>query len=151
MPAAEGILTHDHRDLDALAQDAFTAFSRADAVTAHTALDKLWMRLAVHIRAEHKALFPALVTAPEGIQVLIQRLRVEHDVFMTTLARILTELRRPSADLPALAATFSEMHDLLRAHNELEEAKVYHLAGAAPDLAIRIAGELAFLPERYGK
>lgn len=151
MPAPEVILTHDHRELDALAQDSFTAFSRVDAVTAHTALDKLWMRLAVHIRAEHKALFPALVTAPEEIQVLIQRLRVEHDVFMTTLARILTELRRPAADLPALAATFSEMHDLLRAHNELEEAKVYPLAGAAPDLAIRIAGELAFLPERYGK
>ncbi len=149
MPDTEHILAHDHRDLDALAAEAFAAFGRADAAGTHLALDRLWMRLAVHIRAEHKVLFPALADAPNEIQALIQNLRGEHDVFMATLARVLPGLLPPDPDLPSLAAVFSEMHDRLLTHNALEEAKIYPLAGA--DLAARITQELAFLPERYGK
>ncbi len=151
MPTAEARLASDHRELDALAEEAFAAFARSDSDATHSALDRLWMRLAVHIRAEHKVLFPALAAAPERIQSLIQKLRMDHDVFMATLARILLDLRKPEADLPNLAAAFTEMHDLLQTHNGLEETQVYPLATQAPDLLPRIAAELAFLPERYGK
>ena len=150
MPPAEALLAHDHRELDALAQAAFTAFAQPDAAAAHTALDRLWMRLAVHIRAEHKVLFPALTSSLPDLQTLIQDLRVDHDVFMAMLARLLQDLRKPAPNLPALTATFTEMHDRLQAHNRHEEAEVYHHAGDDPGLTARLKAELAFLPERYG-
>lgn len=149
MPSAEARLASDHRDLDALAEEAFAAFARADGAAIHGALDRLWMRLAVHIRAEHKVLFPALAAAPDDIQAILQDLRADHDVFMATLARLLQDLRKPGANHPLLAAAFAEMHGLLQRHNHLEETRIYPLAGE--ELVPRIAKELAFLPERYGK
>lgn len=151
MPDAESLLARDHRELDAFSTEAFAAFTRGDAAAAHVALDRLWMRLAVHIRAEHKVLFPALGGAPPEIQALIQELKGEHDVFMTALARFLQDLRKPEADLPPIAAAFTDMHDLLQAHNHREEIQVYPIAGAADGLTIRINQELTFLPERYRK
>lgn len=139
----------DHREIDALFEGAFGALTRSDAAAAQAAMDRAWMRLAVHIRAEHKVLFPAVLAGHPELTDLVQGLREDHDAFMETLARLLGELRTPGADFAAITAAFSRVDKRLQSHNELEETQVYPLAGEDPALAPRLAAELAFLPERY--
>lgn len=109
------------------------------------------MRLAVHIRAEHKVLFPPLAGMP-GLQARLAGLREDHDHFMTALAGAVNALAaRPPDPVPAREA-LPELRARLEAHNALEEAEVYPLvaqlpAGAALLLAVR--RELAALPVRY--
>lgn len=144
------ILARDHRDIDTLFSETFSALARSDAAAAHFAMDRAWMRLAVHIRAEHKALFPAVLADHPELAGLIQTLRADHDFFMETLARLLGQLREPDVDLAAIAAAFTRVDERLQAHNRLEESEVYPLAGGDPALDERLSAELAFLPERYG-
>ena len=144
------LLARDHRDIDTLFSETVGALARADAAASHFAMDRAWMRLAVHIRAEHKALFPTVLAEHPELASLIQTLRADHDFFMETLARLLGQLRAPDADLAALAVAFAEVDERLQVHNQLEEAEVYPLAGGDPALAARLSAELAFLPERYG-
>lgn len=145
------LLARDHRDIDTLSGETFSALARSDAAAAHFAMDRAWMRLAVHIRAEHKALFPAILADHPELADLIQALRADHDFFMETLARLLGQLRAPHADLAAIATAFAEVDERLQTHNRIEEAEVYPLAGGDPALDERLSAELAFLPERYGK
>jgi hemerythrin superfamily protein len=139
----------DHREIDGLFETVFGALARSDAAAAHEAMDRAWMRLAVHIRAEHKVLFPALLPGHPGLADLIQELRADHDVFMETLARLLGDLRKPGADCAAIAASFGGVDKRLQTHNEREETQVYPLAEEDAGLATHLAAELAFLPDRY--
>lgn len=138
----------DHREIDALFEEAFEALARADAEAAHLAIDRAWMRLAVHIRAEHKVLFPAL---PEqaGLAELILELRADHDVFMETLARLLMALRKPGVDFASITTSLSQVDVLLQAHNDREETRIYPCTEDFPCLLPRLSAELAFLPDRY--
>lgn len=146
---AEARLAGDHRALDALLAEGFEALGAEDAARAHRALDRLWMRLAVHIRAEHKALFPAVLAARPDLAAPLARLRADHDVFMETLARLLPRLKAPAPDFVALRTGLGDLEARLADHNALEEAAIYPAAPQDGALDPAVAQELAFLPERY--
>src|SRR5205823_10951939 len=115
-------------------------------------LDLVWARLAVHIRAEHLRLFPAIISAlaqpannqhdaPTGaeVQQIIARLRGDHDFFMRELAgamRTMRELKSApdikfaGARLRGVAQTVLVLRERLAQHNKLEEERVYRWAGA---------------------
>src|ERR1044072_5042640 len=60
---ATDILVNDHAEVDALLRGLWDAFEDGEAEEVLAKLDYLWARLAVHIRAEHLHLFPALLAA----------------------------------------------------------------------------------------
>ncbi len=112
------------------------------------------MRLAVHIRAEHKALFPALAGKPD-LQACLSSLREDHDAFMAALARAVNALGAQPPDPAGARALLAGVLPRLAAHNRREEAEVYPLAdGLAGEmreaLLLAIRRELAALPARYG-
>ncbi|MBS1766440.1 MAG: hemerythrin domain-containing protein [Acidobacteria bacterium] len=148
MPA-ETRLASDHRAIDALLANAFAALESERAEEAHEALDRAWMRLAVHIRAEHKALFPVLLAERPELESAIAELKVEHDVFMAGMARLLPRLKSPAPDFHSIHAELRALDARLQDHNRREEAHIYPNAEESADLDARIAAELAFLPERY--
>lgn len=59
-------LARDHGELDLLFAELRVAFEAGDIREIHLRLDLFWARLAVHIRAEHLQLFPAIVRALRG-------------------------------------------------------------------------------------
>ena len=59
------LLVDDHAEVDALFRDLWRDFDGGGARGVFEKLDYLWARLAVHIRAEHLHLFPALLAASE--------------------------------------------------------------------------------------
>ncbi|HET8714462.1 MAG TPA: hemerythrin domain-containing protein [Holophagaceae bacterium] len=146
---AEARLAADHQALDGLLAEGVVALESKDAARAHRALDRLWMRLAVHIRAEHKALFPAVLAARPDLAGSLARLRADHDVFMETLARLLPRLNVEAPDFAALRTGLGALAAHLADHNALEEAAVYPAALRDGVLDWAVAQELAFLPERY--
>lgn len=122
-----------------------------DAAAAHRALDLAWARLAVHIRAEHKVLFPALAEVPELSEGLAL-LRKDHDAFMTALAGAVQGLAAPAPDVAFAAAALAQMTPRLAAHNALEEADLYPKADVLPmraRLLQEVQRELAALPPRF--
>lgn len=147
---AEARLGADHRALDGLLAEGSDALEAEDAARAHRALDRLWMRLAVHIRAEHKALFPSVLSARPDLAPALARLRADHDLFMETLARILRSLKDQAPDFARLRSGLGAFESRLGDHNHLEEAAVYPAASQDGALDTALAQELAFLPERYG-
>ncbi|HEX6045334.1 MAG TPA: hemerythrin domain-containing protein, partial [Pyrinomonadaceae bacterium] len=56
-------LADDHEDLHQLLEQLKKALHETDAGVPRGALDLFWARLAVHIRAEHLRLFPAVLSA----------------------------------------------------------------------------------------
>ena len=60
------VLVDDHAEVDELLRGVMLAFDGGDVREVYPKLDYLWARLAVHIRAEHLHLFPALLSAAEG-------------------------------------------------------------------------------------
>lgn len=148
MPA-EARLASDHRAIDAILAGAFAALEAGDPAPSHRALDRAWMRLAVHIRAEHKALFPHLLVTRPDLAESLTTLRIEHDAFMAGMARLLQRLHVASPDLAAVLAALRELDGLLQSHNRREEEVIYPGAGEDPDLDARVALELSALPERH--
>src|SRR6185436_16515338 len=133
--------------------------------------------LAVHIRAEHLHLFPAVInrlgkgtldkagalSLKEG-QTVVERLRAEHDFFMSELAgsiKILRELENATdrekieVGLNAVHDTVLEVEKRLAIHNEFEEILIYRWATLIlneqeqVDLAKRLNAELANYPPRF--
>ena len=148
------LLAGDHRDIDSRFEAAQTAVEGRLQGQALQALDWIWMRLAVHIRAEHKVLFPALAEAQPDLAAALQALREDHDFFMATLAGTVNALKGPRVDWAAVASAVEAVRSRLDAHNALEEATIYPLADRLPDgqrrkLAAEAARELADLPSRY--
>jgi hypothetical protein len=101
------ILVDDHAEVDALLRGVLLALDGGDAREVFSKLDYLWARLAVHIRAEHLHLFPALLSAasvkgagcvsgtptPRVVADSVEGLREDHDFFMRELAEAVNGAR----------------------------------------------------------
>ena len=173
----EVLLADDHASLDARLDELCAALACADAARSFELLDLVWARLAVHIRAEHVRLFPAVVSAlaqPANnqhnaptcaeAQQIIARLRRDHDFFMRELAgamRTMRELKSApdtkiaGAHLRGVSQTVLGLRERLAQHNELEEERVYRWAGALlsadeqAQLIVSLRRELENLPPRF--
>lgn len=172
-----GALAKDHADLSTL----FARFNRfledGDLRRAFELLDYFWARLAVHIRAEHHQLFPALLELPASAfhgkreipsakkrDEVLEVLREDHDFFMDELTWAVKALKRLSFSpgMPEEAEIIDEIRTRVAAvtarlapHNQLEEEAVYLWPGRMLDeaertkLAQAIASELQDLPPRF--
>ena len=171
-------LSNDHAELGKLLGKFFDALEAGDITQSHSRLDLFWARLAMHIRAEHLHLFPAILralnethaknsgTTPSKSQAVnaIEQLRSDHDFFMHELGRAMATMRelvasrdRPATvrDLEQVKARIVAVAERLATHNTLEESEVYLWAtslltsGARSDLAMLIHTELNNLPPRF--
>lgn len=168
------ILVDDHADVDALFLGLTDAFGRGDSREILVKLDYVWARLAMHIRAEHLHLFPALLAAVEGppppgaptagqVQASVERLREDHDFFMRQLAEAVNGARTLAAEGgPADAGLLRSVRDIVLAvagrlaeHNRVEEEQVYIWPGvllgeeALEGLRERMRREIENLPPRF--
>ena len=160
-------LSDDHDAVSEVLEELLAALENKDVQASHSRLDLLWARLAVHIRAEHLHLFPA-VTESESSEAhaMVKNLRADHDFFMHELARaigILRELPRTivTADnetkLAAVAETVRQVAERLATHNEIEENEIYRWSSTVLsesqqlELLARINAELENRPSRFSK
>jgi hypothetical protein len=170
-------LADDHVALDEVLSQLQTGLNSGDVAGSHSQLDLFWARLAVHIRAEHLHLFPAVIhglsctsveqafslTLSEA-QTSVERLRADHYFFMHELAHAIGILRdllkatdRHAVDdgMRTVRDAVLEIEKRLVLHNELEENKIYRWATAIlneqeqTDLATQITAELANPPSRF--
>ncbi|HEX5705791.1 MAG TPA: hemerythrin domain-containing protein [Pyrinomonadaceae bacterium] len=175
----DDLLTDDHAEVDALFRELASAFDRGDARVVFERLDYLWARLAVHIRAEHLHLFPALLAASakrglvrtndapsaDEVRAAVERLREDHDFFMRELAAAVNAARELAAqDVPTererlmqIKGRASAVAARLVEHNRTEERKVYPWPEALLDgseLEAMRAGmrrEIEDLPPRFSE
>jgi len=176
-PAASDQLIEDHVALDKILKELKAALVRRDVIAGHAKLDLFWARLAVHIRAEHLHLFPAVlrhlesvkgecVSAPDlsAAQSLIARLVADHDYFMVGLARLMKTMRELlkvseteiiNEQVGYVSDMVDEIEQRLIDHNELEEGQVYRWVTTMlrpahqEDLVRQIIGELEKRPPRF--
>jgi hemerythrin superfamily protein len=149
-------LTADHGEIEGLFRDAQMALERDLQAEAHTVVDRIWMRLAVHIRAEHKVVFPALVEVRPDLQSALQALHEDHDYFMGALAGAVKAMTGPSPEVASIKATLKAVQLRLGSHNAIEEETIYPAVGLLPrEQRVQVLGdvsrELAFLPKRHGQ
>lgn len=161
------IMEADHAELDRMLAELIDEISgpNPDLVEAYHKLDLFWARLAVHIRAEHLVLFPAVLLAavdlgPDGDRVveLLDTLRRDHDFFMKELARAVKAMRLVP-DFGNEAETFDVIRHLitevsrrLEKHNSAEEEIIYPLAenrSSPQPIRERVMKELQNLPARF--
>ncbi len=149
------LLADDHTELDALLDDVFAALDARDAHRAFQKLDLFWARLAMHIRAEHLLLFPAILGAIEkqetaaenysppslqAAQDAVNELREDHEFFMHELSdaikrlRGLLENRQTESEIvgqiSSVRETVAAVSRRLEKHNEREESEIYEWADA---------------------
>ena len=146
---AKELLAEDHAALDKLLKTLLVALDEDEASTIFQRLDLFWARLAMHIRAEHLHLFPAILNRLENpalqtnesspaaeIRESIAQLRADHDFFMHELAaaiktvRILKDTGHSEADshlLDEVRTGIAAISKRLESHNEVEEELVYLL------------------------
>src|ERR1051325_2506367 len=86
-------LSDDHDAVSEVLKQLLTALDNNDVATSFSRLDLLWARLAVHIRAEHLHLFPAVTKHLRESHAIVENLRTDHDFFMRELARAIAILR----------------------------------------------------------
>lgn len=159
-------LSDDHRAVSEVLQQLLTALDNGEVQTSYAKLDLLWARLAVHIRAEHLHLFPAIEAKVSEAQPEIDGLRADHDFFMRELAAaiaILRELPRTIvrasdvARFAAVAGTVREIEKRLATHDEIEEHQIYRWSSIIltqpeqSDLLARINAELENRPSRFSE
>ena len=150
-------LSNDHRGVNEVLKQLLTALQNQDVGTSYTKLDLFWARLAVHIRAEHLHLFPAVIGRLPKAQSVVEKLRADHDFFMTELARAVNTLREhpTSLELNSVLDVVVEVEKRLANHNEIEENQIYRWASTILtepeqiDLAARINAELENRPSRF--
>ena len=157
-------LSDDHHAVNEVMKQLLVALDNNDVQTSYSKLDLLWARLAVHIRAEHLHLFPAVTSRlTTETQALIENLRTDHDFFMRELARAIAILRElllqktnsPEAKLAAVAQAVREVEKRLATHNEIEESEIYRWPSIMlteqeqSDLLARINAELENRPPRF--
>lgn len=172
------LLASDHSEIDEIISQLFAAFERGVAENIFEKLDLFWARLAMHIRAEHLRLFPAILTASqmqtsENKQIMsyakarstIEQLHYDHDFFMKELGLAIKQLRvvcenssqNNSAQLSEIRDKVSAVCHRLEKHNELEESQVYLWANSLLNpteyavLNQQIKKELDNLPPRFQK
>lgn len=166
MSQARERLSDDHSAVHEVLQQLVAALDNKDIQTSYSKLDLLWARLAVHIRAEHLHLFPAVINRsldgagpdPGEAQATIEILRTDHDFFMRELARAIGILRESANDeskLAAVTGTVREIEKRLATHNEIEENQIYRWSSSILtepeqlDLLARIDAELENRPPRF--
>lgn len=172
--ALESLLEDDHRSLGALLDEFDQKLSTRDISRAFELLDFIWARLAVHIRAEHLQLFPALTKGSAGsladkeglptierAQTVLTTLRADHDFFMKELARAIETMRDMKqketslAEIDLLRQRMAIVRERLDNHNRLEEEQVYVWPSlmlddeTATQLFERLRHELENLPPRF--
>jgi Hemerythrin HHE cation binding domain len=110
---ARQLLSDDHEAVYEVLQQLVTALNKKDVQTSHAKLDLLWARLAVHIRAEHLHLFPAIASKSSEAQSIIDKLRADHDFFMRKLAQAIGVLRELPTNLDNASddATWASVSD----------------------------------------
>lgn len=173
------LLVDDHAEVAALFRDLWREFDGGDARGVFERLDYLWARLAVHIRAEHLHLFPAVLAAsemrlreeaddaptPAQVRLAVERLREEHDFFMRELAGAVNAARELAAQegspdrerLLQIRARASAVADRLVEHNRVEEQQVYLwpdalIARAELDnISAGVRREIENLPPRFSE
>jgi hypothetical protein len=149
-------LSDDHDAVSEILEQLLTALDHKDVQTSYSRLDLLWARLAVHIRAEHLHLFPAIASKLPEVQPMIDRLRVDHDFFMRELARAIGILRT-DAKLDAVRDAVLEIETRLATHNEIEEREIYRWSSTMLtepeqlELFARINAELENRPPRFSE
>ena len=165
---AERLLAADHAELDQLLRSLFIAFKKRDIEAIVLRLDLFWARLAMHVRAEHKHLFPSIIEsvgtghAANQLQQSIIALREDHDFFMHELAAAIALARHLQdtktdlgKELIGLRRVILNVRRRLEKHNDLEESIVYpatqKLLGLEQQslLAGEIRRELSVLPKRF--
>jgi len=157
MLQAQQRLSDDHQAVGEVLMQLRTALKTKDVELSYSKLDLLWARLAVHIRAEHLHLFPAVTTRFTEAQEVVEKLRADHDFFMTELARAVNTLRESpdEASLNSVLDVVLEVEKRLAKHNEIEENQIYRLASSMltepeqAELATRINVELKHRPSRF--
>ncbi|HXG83950.1 MAG TPA: hemerythrin domain-containing protein [Pyrinomonadaceae bacterium] len=172
------LLADDHSEIDDLISEALAALDSEDVELSYKKLDLFWARLAMHIRAEHLHLFPAIRGAFEPkkqtkercapsfeiAQSIIAKLHDDHDFFMRELISVIKQIRvlcenkeKLSNGLFRVRKTISAVSHRLKAHNELEESEVYRwvdtLLSPSERAALneRMQKEIDNLPPRFGK
>ena len=165
-------LLHDHAELANLLDRLTIALKAHDVVQTHFSLDRFWARLAMHIRAEHLHLFPAISRAASGSDALppnehentIAQLREDHDFFMRELSQAIAITRnlltnaegRIATELEEVNKRIAAVSTRLVKHNHIEETGIYlwssTLLSEAErwELASQVQRELENLPPRFG-
>jgi len=171
-------LMHDHAELGDLLNQVSAALEANDTMRTHTALDMFWARLAMHIRAEHLHLFPAILRSasrsrsdggdqtlpPEEPENTIAELRDDHDFFMRELSQgiaitrsLLTNAEANTAEpLEAVNQKVAAVRARLVKHNQIEETGIYVWSSSLlraverSELAAEVQKELENLPPRFG-
>ena len=177
MADASRQLADDHLAIYQVLNELKTALEDGEVETSHAKLDLFWARLAVHIRAEHLHLFPAVVAGalersandpafpdPNQMEAAVERLLNDHEFFMRELAAAIQTARRlgKSSDtridlegLKKIQNIVTQIEKRLDMHNELEENEVYLWVGTVlseqkqSELATKVAQELANTPPRF--
>jgi len=159
MLQAQQRLSDDHQAVSEVLTQLLTGLKNKDVKASHSKLDLLWARLAVHIRAEHLHLFPAVISRFTEAQSVVETLRADHDFFMTELARAVNTLRQPPTEeeinLNSILDVILEVEKRLAKHNEIEENQIYRLASTMlteseqVELATRINAALEHRPSRF--
>lgn len=167
-------LAHDHAELGELLGKVVAALDAKDVAQSHASLDLFWARLAVHIRAEHLFLFPAILDAPsksrenavsesEALKA-VEELRQDHHFFMRELSLAVATTRGllTTADkrvveeqLKDTRAKIGVVEARLSKHNKAEEEGVYRWTGSLLSeaeqsvLAAGMQRELENIPPRF--
>jgi hypothetical protein len=138
-------LEQDHQSLDGLFALFQSSLDEGRVVPAFELLDLIWARLAIHIRAEHLCLFPALLNAParrfsprdgapefKEVQDALALLRSDHDFFMHELASAVNFLRSLKDSKDVSSSELDDVRDRVNAvyarldeHNRIEEERAY--------------------------
>ena len=157
-------LADDHNAVAEVLEQLLTALDKKDVRTSYAKLDLLWARLAIHIRAEHLHLFPALAPRVSEAQPAIDRLREDHDFFMRELGGAIAILRElpnnvvsasDELELAGVRDAVLEIEKRLATHNEIEENQIYRWSSTVlsepeqSELLARINFELENRPRRF--
>ena len=175
----EGFMEHDHADLALVFQRLDDALGERDIALASELLDLAWARLAVHIRAEHLHLFPAIQqalsvkdqaadqTLPSAASVreTIARLLDDHNFLMHEFADAIKTMRKALTDKSELDSSTDQLeiiqHQIrgiikrLNDHNQIEESEVYRWPKTLLDkdprarLYADMLNELQNMPPRF--
>jgi len=171
----DSFLESDHAALGKLFAEFQARLEAPEAARAFELLDLIWARLAIHIRAEHLCLFPAILNAParkftgtngtpqpEEAHEAIRLLRSDHDFFMHEMASGVNTLRRLKDSSNPLSAEVEEVRERvagvcrrLEEHNRVEEQEVYTWItllldeGERSELMSRIRREFEKHPPRF--
>lgn len=162
-------LSADHEEVGKILDHTFAALERGDRQHASERLDYLWARLAMHIRAEHLHLFPALLKAASlddnaaALEGVIEQLRADHNFFMQELALAVKTMGEvldddnggSMMDLVEVKERMKNLGRRLITHNDIEESRVYPLvelllsSDEAAEIRRKMKSELDNLPPRF--